>query len=121
MIRYLVSIAGALCVAGCSTTAGRLPAIATVAPEHFKMIRPDANAIACRTRWLGERDSTDAALADALAQLKAVDPEVETLHDARVAVRTWDLGLVRQDCVEVEADLVRSVPVLVLDQLPHTY
>lgn len=122
MIRFTVMLACSLALAGCSTTLGHLPVTIAAPTDAVKMIRPGASADACRTGWLGgSADAKDAALADALAQLKAVDPEVETFQDAQVLVRSLNLGVLRQECVLVRADLVRNVPVLVVDRHHGTH
>lgn len=117
MMRVWTPMVCTMVLTGCTTTMGRLPSASVAAADGYKMIRPGAVANACRVQWLGSgADDADGLLGDALAQFESVDPEVESVRDARVAVQSWNLGVVRRDCVEVTADLVRSVPVLVVDR-----
>jgi hypothetical protein len=105
--------------AGCVGWSGHLPAVAFGTAGGAKMLRPDARASACRTRVLGlTLGPGGAPLDEAVHALLALDPEADALTDVRVESRTLSAGLFDRSCVTVQANVVRTIPVVNLPMPP---
>lgn len=76
-----------------------------------KMLRPNAQASACRTALAWESPAPRPVDA-ALQELHDSDPEANALRNVRLRTSVLSLGFVQRECVTVTADVVRTVPVL---------
>lgn len=75
------------------------------------MLRPNAQASACRTSLFW--DSPAALPVDlALQELHRSDPEANALLNVRLRTSVLSLGFAQRTCAMVTADVVRTVPVL---------
>jgi hypothetical protein len=108
-----------LAVAGCATWDGRIVLVSfDTARTGVKMLRPAARARACRSRFFGRATSSASPLDDALASLRALDPEADALTNVHVETRELALGLFDRSCVTVQADVVRSISLVQLPAPP---
>jgi len=93
----------------CTSMVGPIPRVSAVhETDGFKMLRPGASATVC-----GTETPTDAqgAIAKAIDQLLASDPEAEAVIDAVVSVRRSPFG---GHCATVRGDVVRATRTVVL-------
>lgn len=119
MIRGAMLLAALSC-AGCSRSLGTVGVLGkTSEPVGVKMIRPAVTGRACRTSWLGILgEPGEPTLADATRSIYALDAEGDILTDATVRRTAIVTGIYNRRCLEVEANLARVIPTVVIPTPP---
>lgn len=119
MKRFTSLLAAVLC-AGCSSSLGTVGILGRSSePVGVKMIRPAGTGRACRTSWLGllgERG--EPTLDEATRAIYALDAEGDALTEATVRRTAIVTGIYNRRCLEVEANLVRVIPTVVIPTSP---
>ena len=99
---------------GCTASFGPATLIGTDADlVGLKLLRPGLHGRSCRVSVLGLPFRASApALAEAVAQILAADPEGNVVTGAEVTWSELVTGVYNRRCVEVRGDLARMVSTL---------
>jgi hypothetical protein len=126
MLRYAALVGVVLmCCDGCSTTGsvslGENILLTTTSSE-FQMLKPGRSHRGCTTR-VGWRRQSGALqpFAAVLAEILADSPNADGLASLRFTWTERNFLLVRRECLEVSADVVRTIRVISLPTSGHAH
>jgi hypothetical protein len=84
-------------------------------PVGVKLLRPAVTGRACRTAWFGLLgEPGEPTIADAARSIYALDAEGDVLTEATVRRTAILTGVYNRRCIEVEANLARVIPTVVI-------
>ena len=107
-------------VSGCTTTLGRIPAVARDSDATgTKMLRPGATGRSCGTEILGVSVGAPPDLGAAVQQILDLDREGNVVLDAVVTRFDVVTLLANRRCLEVRGDLARTTPSVILPAHEH--
>jgi len=108
------TLAVSVLLAGCTASLGPAALLGTDADlVGAKLLRPGLRGRSCRASVLGVPFRAGApALAEAIAQILAADPEGNVVTSAEVTWSELVTGVYNRRCVEVRGDLARVVSTL---------
>jgi hypothetical protein len=115
-VRRLALVVAAAACAACSGSLGSVALLGRSAdPVGVKMLRPGVSGRACRTSWFGVLgEAGEPTIADAARSIYALDAEGDVLTEATVRRTAIVTGVYNRRCLEVEANLARVVPTVVV-------
>ena len=119
-MRPLALVAFGIGLAGCATSLGTVGA---VVPDGetlgVKLLRPGLTGRSCRRALFGVAlDDGQPSVGEALQHILAVDAEGNAVVNAEIRWRHLVTGIYNRRCVEVHADLARTVSTITLPSPP---
>lgn len=115
-MRFRAVVLLVLVCTACSGSLGTVGIIGRSAePVGIKLLRPAVSSRVCRTSWLGFLGTRgEPTIDDATRAIYELDTEGDVLTDATVRRTEILTGVYNRRCLEVEANLGRVVPTVVI-------